>query len=619
MPVANQPTPVAPKLDPSVVNLALAIKKTETGGVSKPGASGENGAYQWLNWSHAAQQYLGDPNAPLTPENEDHAAYLKISDLKNQGLNPAQIASVWNHGNPNYTGVIGTNSQGVKYDTPGYVNKVYSTFQQYQKATQPQQQQTQPAATQSQSGPLGVGGDVSTGIAKSFMELPTQAAALGSKLGQFAASTPLGQMIGQQFIQPAAKALGITPQIAGQVGQGIQQGIGQAQQQYAPTNTAQAVGKGIGQVAQFALAPGEEGVAKAAEEAGTLSGGGLVGGLASTATKALGEGARAAGITAVQSGGDQGQTATAGALGAVLPVAGAVAGAFGRAAEAVGLGSEDVAGKLYNGILKPSKVDFSFGKNPGLTVAQEGITGLSKADLLTKIETAKDAVGKQIETLLAAPENATKTIPTSLLQTTMDEEIQAAGKRGDQALVNRLNNLKRALFDNLSVDSTGQIVSNGPKFGDTLTLQQANELKQAIGNNTQWTGQAFDKEVNQVGSRLYGTMKTAIEEQAPTIKQINQRWGGLNAAENALRRQVEVGQRRGLSFGMSDLAAAVASGLHSIPTTLGAIGLERALQSAPVISGTAQGVRALGKVAGSKAAGSLLKATLLESSKKSSK
>jgi len=38
----------------------------------------------------------------LTLENENKATYLKIKDWKSQGYNPAQIASMWNSGSPEW-------------------------------------------------------------------------------------------------------------------------------------------------------------------------------------------------------------------------------------------------------------------------------------------------------------------------------------------------------------------------------------------------------------------------------------------------------------------------------------------------------------------------------------
>lgn len=146
MPVApTLPTPSAPtpapaaaptSLDPNVVNLAKAIRTTETQGQTDPfsakGASGEWGAYQFTpdTWNKLAPQFgVTSKFGQASPSDQNKVAYNYILSLKNQGHNPAQIASIWNSGKPDWQGNVGTNKFGVKYDTPQYVKSVYSTYQ----------------------------------------------------------------------------------------------------------------------------------------------------------------------------------------------------------------------------------------------------------------------------------------------------------------------------------------------------------------------------------------------------------------------------------------------------------------------------------------------------------
>jgi hypothetical protein len=105
--------------------VALAIKKTESGGnYQAKGASGEYGAYQFMpsTWSQWAKEFLGNANAPMTPENQDKVALAKIQSLINQGYNERQIALIWNGGTP--VEKKGVNSKGVAYDSGAYANKV---------------------------------------------------------------------------------------------------------------------------------------------------------------------------------------------------------------------------------------------------------------------------------------------------------------------------------------------------------------------------------------------------------------------------------------------------------------------------------------------------------------
>ncbi len=123
-------------IDPQVKNLVMAIGKAETGGASDPyntkGPSGEYGRYQFMpnSWKMWAKESLGNENAPMSVENQNKVAYNKVKQWKDQGLNPAQIASKWNSGDENayQTQTPGKNSHGVYYDTPGYTKKVSNYY-----------------------------------------------------------------------------------------------------------------------------------------------------------------------------------------------------------------------------------------------------------------------------------------------------------------------------------------------------------------------------------------------------------------------------------------------------------------------------------------------------------
>lgn len=119
-------------LDSDIVRLAKAIREHETGNRAIAGKSGELASrYQYMpgTWKAKAGKYLGDPQAPLTLENENKATYLQLADWKKQGYNPGQIASMWNSGKPNWQGNVGVNSKGVKYDTPSYVKNVMGKYE----------------------------------------------------------------------------------------------------------------------------------------------------------------------------------------------------------------------------------------------------------------------------------------------------------------------------------------------------------------------------------------------------------------------------------------------------------------------------------------------------------
>ena len=121
------------QLDPKVVKVMKAIRSVESNGnfeaVGDNGAS--MGAYQWnnnqvplrpgelpANWKNAAQKYLGDSNAPMTPGNQNKVAYYQIKEYKDQGLQPEEVAARWNgaHKDPTTGKFTYNNPQyGVKF------------------------------------------------------------------------------------------------------------------------------------------------------------------------------------------------------------------------------------------------------------------------------------------------------------------------------------------------------------------------------------------------------------------------------------------------------------------------------------------------------------------------
>lgn len=135
------------QIDPQVKALTTAIGKQEGGGSLNYDQYGDNkasyGAYQWnnggkplnpgelpSNWKADAGRFLGDPNAPMSEENQNKAAYLKIAHWKSQGYTPPQIASMWNAGEGEPDAHTGQFSNGQpsrvpgKFDVPGYTEGV---------------------------------------------------------------------------------------------------------------------------------------------------------------------------------------------------------------------------------------------------------------------------------------------------------------------------------------------------------------------------------------------------------------------------------------------------------------------------------------------------------------
>lgn len=134
-----QPT----QLDPDIVNLAKATRDVESGtNFTAKGKSGEYGAYQYTEPTWDAQSKSAGVIVPLTqatPEQQNEVWYKWAKAKKDAGNNVGQIASMQNagEGRPNayLDGNSGVNKYGVSYDTVSYAKKVAEKYQQYKQQT----------------------------------------------------------------------------------------------------------------------------------------------------------------------------------------------------------------------------------------------------------------------------------------------------------------------------------------------------------------------------------------------------------------------------------------------------------------------------------------------------
>ena len=177
------------QIDQDVKNLVSAMARAETGTSSpeaykKRGASGEFGRYQympdtWKQWS--AESGISTPLEQSSIEEQNKVAYNKVKQWKDSGLNPAQIASKWNSGDENAykREHIGTNAQGVKYNTPEHVRKVSQYYNEIKGGgqlggTYSQPPQTKPFTPAEQTGvqtltdQVGVGGGFAKDVGQAF-------------------------------------------------------------------------------------------------------------------------------------------------------------------------------------------------------------------------------------------------------------------------------------------------------------------------------------------------------------------------------------------------------------------------------------------------------------------
>lgn len=122
-------------------------------GKTVAGKSGEmKSIFQFTpdTWANYSNQIYGKP-MPLNNDNETYVVKQKVLKWIDEGKTTSQIASMWNAGEGNPDAYKenwrGTNSHGVKYDTPAYATNVLKYAKQFydEKSSQPAVAKTVPA------------------------------------------------------------------------------------------------------------------------------------------------------------------------------------------------------------------------------------------------------------------------------------------------------------------------------------------------------------------------------------------------------------------------------------------------------------------------------------------
>lgn len=153
-------------LDPKIVTLAQSIRQVESNNnFQAQGKSGEYGAYQFMpdTWAADSKTYLGQsvPIDQATPAQQNEVAYksLAAAAAAHPDWNVGNFASWWNAGDPQayLNNHVGTNAEGVSYDTPAYAEKVATTYQQLKAQNQTQVPQT-PTPGTTPTAPPSIGG-----------------------------------------------------------------------------------------------------------------------------------------------------------------------------------------------------------------------------------------------------------------------------------------------------------------------------------------------------------------------------------------------------------------------------------------------------------------------------
>ena len=252
------------------------------------------------------------------------------------------------------------------------------------------------------------------------------------------------------------------------------------------------------------------------------------------------------------------------------------------------------APRVINSLIKPLSRDFSYGKNPGRAVAEEGIVADNFDDLINEIKASRQKIGQSLGNLSGKLSDQPLLQIESALNP-LDDAIKVATKQNNPTLLNRINNVKRAITEVLepTTDDAGNlgIISVGKRDLDNMTFRQVRNVLSEIGDMTQFTGNpSDDKLVNSALKGVYGKIKEISLKYADAInpqlgqdfRKLTEKYADLHSAEIAAKYRDKIIERQNLVSLSPTMAGiggalitAVATGGATIPTAL--VGLSSAV------------------------------------------
>lgn len=253
-----------------------------------------------------------------------------------------------------------------------------------------------------------------------------------------------------------------------------------------------------------------------------------------------------------------------------------------KAAEAVRTGTaparQSVAESMITKLIKPSRNDVAFGKNPAGAIVKEGITANSLDELGDKVYAKAREVGAQIDQTLQTPDAQAKTVDVSKSLTPIDEELKRAVQTGDKVLYSKLKDLKQQLTQIWAEDTQGGISPTGPKKME-MTPYEATQFKRQVGDMTRWTGtDPFEQDLNAVKGRIFGSVKDQVNAAVPEVAALNERYANLASAGKAIERRSPVAARNS-EWSLTDLGTGVAAAHYGGPAAAGFVVAKKILSS----------------------------------------
>lgn len=205
--------------------------------------------------------------------------------------------------------------------------------------------------------------------------------------------------------------------------------------------------------------------------------------------------------------------------------------AFGGALQGAGKlynmipeGAKSFAAREINSLIRPGKNLFSYSKNPGRGIVEEGIVGNSLEDVLTKTDAAKQKIWSEVSQKV---QGSNTRIDLSNTATFFDDAITKASKtpKMNKEVINRLKDAKSDLL------RLGHLKS--------MTPEEVMSFKQTVGELTKFTGNpSDDKLVNEALKKVFGNAKGKLETAVSGISDLTERYADLISAGVAIKNRM---------------------------------------------------------------------------------
>jgi hypothetical protein len=201
--------------------------------------------------------------------------------------------------------------------------------------------------------------------------------------------------------------------------------------------------------------------------------------------------------------------------------------------KASAIGRNKLAGDLINSIIKPRHREFSFGKNPGQGIAQEGIWGLNINSIGNKVNKRLDELNSYVKGIYSLPENQIKAINLEQMLDPFYDALDKLSKAPEthQAKINEIYGIVKDLEGNIP---KGINIKEVP-------LKTAYGIKKVVEGMQKWNVESTgDQIINSSLKQAYHNIDNAIDTVMPELKPANSRIANLISAKQAIKNRIEV-------------------------------------------------------------------------------